>query len=281
MTDTTIVASGDIAASPRTEQIVDVPAFVPPETQAQAPEAKATETPASTEQSLEEVAAKEEKKRNGYKEKLERERARATDLEAKLAEATKSKTEDAPADKEPKPEEFETWDAYYKAAAKYEARQEFAALTKEQQAKAKEESLKTEFADKQKQYAAKADELKAATPDFDEVINSYDGPLTAPMQQALLESDIGPQVAYYLAKNPEEGEVLAQMGVLALNKAIGRIEAKIEAGMEQPAPQPKPKVTNAPPPISPVGKSAANGTVDPYNAPTDHEDYMKWRAKQK
>lgn len=281
MTDTTIVASGDAAASPRTENIVDVPAYVPEAN------AEASETTANTtaEQSPEEAEAKEAKKRNGYKEKLERERARAADLEAKLVEATKKPTQETSADKEPKPEDFETWDAYYKADAKYQARQEFARLRQEDETKSREASQKTEFADKQKQYAERADEFKESTPDFDEVIDSYNGPLTAPMQQALLDSDVGPQVAYYLAQNPEEGEAMAKMGVLALNKAIGRIEAKLESPTVDTMPKPAKdlKLTKAPPPITPVGKSSTNSSYDPHSSKgrDDHEDYMKWRAKNR
>lgn len=284
-----IVDSGGNAANPRTDQIVDVPAFVP-----DAPTVEEKATPASVEQpakaeeattaendgqSKEDVAAKEEKKRNGFKEKLERERARAADLEAQVAELTKNKAPE-PADKAPKPEEFETWDDYYKASAKYEARQEFASLKQADETRAREESLKTEFADKQKQYAVKADEFKGKTPDFDEVINSYDGPLTPNMQQVLLDSDLGPQIAYYVAQNPEEGEAMAKMGVVQLSKYVGRLEAKLESSPTSD-PKPAPKTTKAPPPISPVGKSSTASTVDPYNSPTSQEDWKVWRAKQK
>lgn len=282
MTDTTIVASGDTAASPRTENIVDVPAYVP-EAQAEASEDTAN---TATEQSPEEAEAKEAKKRNGYKEKLERTKQELAEARAQL-EAAKPKEQPKAetADKEPKPEDFETWDAYYKADAKYQARQEYTRLEQERSDKARETSLKDEFADKQKQYAERADEFKATNPDFDEVIDSYDGPLTAPMQQALLDSDIGPQVAYYLAQNPEEGEAMAKMGVLALNKAFGRIEAKLESPTVDTMPKPAKdlKLTKAPPPITPVGKSSTNSSYDPHSSKgrDDHEDYMKWRAKNR
>lgn len=280
LTDTTIVDSGGNAANPRTDNIVDVPSYKP---EAETPEAKTQAANRTEGQSTEETAeAKEAKKRNGYKEKLEREKARAADLEAKLAEATKKPTTEA-ADKEPKHEDFETWDAYYKADAKYQARQEFARLEKDRETKARETAHRNEFADKQKQYAERADEFKATTPDFDDVIDSYDGPLTAPMQQALLDSDIGPQVAYYLAQNPEEAEALSKMGVMALGKAVGHIEAKLKEPTVDTLPKPTTKTTKAPPPITPVGKSSTNSSYDAYSSKgkDDHDEYMKWRAKNR
>ncbi len=291
-----IVATGDTAASPRNPQIVDVPAYVPPEPTKAEEAPKPTATPDDEGQSPDDAAAKdgdakadeatgeEPKKRNGYKEKLERERQRTADLEAQLAAAKpKEEPKAAEAEKEPKPEDFETWDAYYKANAKYEARQEFARLETEKQTKAREASLKNEFADKQKNYAAKADEFKTTVTDFDDVINSYDGPLTAPMQQALLDSDLGPQIAYYVAQHPEEGEAMAKMGVLALNKAIGKIEAKLESNTVSTAPTKEVKITKAPAPIKPVGKSSTNSSYDPHSSKggDDHEEYMKWRAKNR
>lgn len=283
MTDTTIVASGDIAASPRTENIVDVPAYVP---EAETPEAKVGATPDTTAEQSPEAKAEDAKKPNGFKAKLDRERAKVAELQAKLdAAAPKEQPKTQTAEAGPKPEDFETWDAYYKADAKYQARQEYTRLEQERSVKDREASQKTELADKQKQYAERADEFKESTPDFDEVIDSYNGPLTALMQQALLDSDIGPQVAYYLAQNPEEGEAMAEMGVLALGKAIGRIEAKLEVPTVDTMPKPAKelKTTKAPPPITPVGKSSTNSAYDPHSSKgrDDHEDYMKWRAKNR
>lgn len=288
---TEIVATGETAASPRNPQIVDVPAFVPPVEDAKP---KADEAPAATAadegQSPEGVDAgkdadpegdaKEAKKRNGYKEKLERERQRTAELQAALA-ATKNKAPEKPVEPEGKPtqRDDETYAEYYERLADWKLDER----EKAKELKQREASLKTEFADKQKQYATKADEFKATTPDFDDVINSYDGPLTAPMQQALLDSDLGPQIAYYVAQHPEEGEAMAQMGVLALNKAIGRIEARLESSTVDTAPKPTPKVSKAPPPIDPVGKSAVTSSYDPHRSKgaDDHAEYMKWRKQQK
>lgn len=264
--------SGGNAENTRYEQIVDVPAYTPPTVEE--PKVEPVETPSEESEQPNDDEA-QPKKRNGYKEKLERERQRAAELEAQLAEARKLKEEPKPSTEgKPKPEDFESWEAYYEKLADWKIDQR----DKERETKSKDERLKNEFADKQKQYAAKADEFKAAQPDFDEVIESYEGPLTPHMQQALLDSEMGPQIAYYVAQHPEEGEALAQMGVLALNKAIGRIEAKLESGIK-----PALKVTQAPPPIKPVGKSSTNSTYNPYSAggKDDHDEYMRWRKNQK
>ena len=66
-------------------------------------------------------------------------------------------------------------------------------------------------------------EAKKIHDDFDEVIEDYDGPLTIGMQQALVDSEIGPQVAYYLASNRKEAERIGKMtSLVEINKAIGK-----------------------------------------------------------
>lgn len=224
------------------------------------------------------------RKKGGFTKKLAAKDAEIARLVAQLEGTTKKEPVKAAETAKPQADKFETWDAYYEALADWKVEQGVNKLVseklKERDTQAREATLRKEAASLEAQYKAKAEEFAAKQPDFNEVINEYDGPLTPLMRAALVESEVGPQVAYYIASNPAEGERLAQLGAVGLAKAIGRIEAKLE-GDEPPEKKPSPKVTNAPPPIKPVNRTSTTASNDPYSSETDHEDYKAWRAKQR
>ena len=88
---------------------------------------------------------------------------------------------------------------------------------------------------------------------------------------AVMEADNAEDVAYYLAKHPQEASDLSKLGALAQIRAIGRLEAKLSA---EP---PKPKTpSKAPAPIAPLGgKSGATG-----DTPSDNDDMATWMRKE-
>ena len=88
--------------------------------------------------------------------------------------------------------------------------------------------------------------------------------------QAVMESDAGVDVAYYLANNPSDVYALAQMSPMQAIKRVTQLEAMV-------AKQPPSAATLAPRPPSTLKGSA--GTVkDPSKMSTD--EWMKWRNKQ-
>ncbi len=254
-------------------------AIAQPETQA--PEVTTPEvTPPETQESPQENQPKPEEKRpTGYdrvKAKLAAKEAelqaaqqRAAELEARIPRETPKGKPD------PKDYEDKTWGDYAADLAKFEANEAVKQTLTERDTKAKEEALRGEAAKRQKDYQAKAAEFAKSAPDFHEVTDTYDGPWNNTIAQALIESDMGPQVAYYLAKNPEEADKLDGMNYGQVARYFGRIEAKLES----PAPK-EVRTTQAPPPIKPVGGSA-KGTYDPYSSKgDDHDAYLRWRHTQ-
>ena len=107
----------------------------------------------------------------------------------------------------------------------------------------------------------------AEMPDFEDVIASSQVPMTESMRIAIMESDIGPKVAYYLASNPDEALKIADMSPIAAIRTIGRIEEKLSAPPAQ-------TISKAPPPIKTVTPSSSV-KKDPGQM-TDAE-YAKWR----
>jgi cell pole-organizing protein PopZ len=94
-------------------------------------------------------------------------------------------------------------------------------------------------------------------------------PINEAMAEFIAESDLGPDVAYHLGKNP---------GVAARIHALSPVKAALalEEIAREIAAKPQPKPSNAPAPIKPIGAASAS-TKSPADM-TDAE-YAKWRKK--
>lgn len=150
---------------------------------------------------------------------------------------------------EPKPEDFASDVEYFRAMVRFEAKQ-IRESEKAEEAQARAESEAREQA---QQMQRTADEVvtkgQQAYQDFDTVINSGLGPILAQetpqgqlFRQALLTGERAHEVAYFLAKNPDEAQRVYALPPLQMVRAVSLIEAtKLDAMAETPA-QPKPNI---------------------------------------
>lgn len=213
---------------------------------------------------VEEAGAKEEGlpawvKKRIARAKTQRDKAtsRSQELEAELDElrargAEKQTAEPVKsyAEGEPKPEDFETTEAYIKAQARWEVRQELA----EQEAtktKAAQEAKDRETLDG---YAKRVSEAKEKHDDWDEVYESV-GDMTIPssVQLALIKRKDGPELVYHLAKNPELVKLLNEMDPLEAVSELGGIAKSISSSRSEESAPVRKSVSSAPAPIKPVG----------------------------
>jgi len=177
----------------------------------------------------------------------------------RIAQEGKPAAQDPPAtvtaDAEPDPADFtygETDPGYIKALGSFTARQEFARLTREQEARTRVNTVESTWTERQQSFAKDK-------PDYQDKIDG-DWACTKPMADAIKTSEDGPAVAYHLASNPAEARRIAALDPLAQIRAIGRIEASLTKA--DPTPQPK-TVSDAPPPHPQVRGSAGRFTVAP------------------
>ncbi|TQV80324.1 hypothetical protein [Denitrobaculum tricleocarpae] len=219
---------------------------------------------------------------------LRAERDRDRLLDALLAERGGSKAQPEPQQQNkpaaaPKQEDFETYEAYIDARVEYLADQrvaeQFAQRQKQTQAQRQQqhqEKLVTE-------YHQRVDAAQDKYEDFDDVAFSDDVVITAVMRDAMVESEFGPDVQYYLGSNPEESAKIAALSPVAQIRAIGRLETKFaqaEAKAESVKDDPPPrKTTSAPEPIKPIGGKKASGNINPDKLST--EQWMEQRAAGK
>lgn len=212
-------------------------------------------------------------------------------LEERLAKLeqgqAKSKEPVATDDPEPQLKDFENqpdaYEKWIKAQGRWEARQEFKALTAKQQKEAEEaeeaEEQQTETQRKDKvfaEYNSRITEAREQFPDWDQVINQTDIPLKEGVRLAIIEMENGPEIAYYLGKHKDEAIAIYDMSTPKAMAEIGRISAKLQK-TDSGSPPVKP-VSNAAQPIRPVGRSATTSTVNLDTA--DMETYNRVRDQQ-
>lgn len=214
---------------------------------------------------------KVKKRRGGFQKKIARLEAEIAAL--KQTPARQQLTQEPTVLKEPNPADFQTQEDLDKAFREYTKQQIKEELKKE----SRESDLRREMNTKAKNYELGVEKAREVHEDFDDVIESYDGPLTVVMQQVLLNSEVGPEVAYYLAKHPEEAVKIASFGLVDANKAIGKIEAKLEFSNQKEVAVTK--STKAPPPINPAKGKISSGSKDPGDM--SYEDFKVWRSKNR
>lgn len=173
----------------------------------------------------------------------------------------------------PKPtaDKFGSYDEYVEALADWKAEQKVSeALAKQSKQSAEVAQRRAEEAQVQT-WAQRQESARQALPDYDEVLGSADVGIARHVEQTILDSERGPEVAYHLAKNPDIVRALNSMSPLAAAREIGKLEAGLNL-----KPTPKP-VSKAPEPIKPInsGRSA-----QPDLTSVSMEEYMKLRAKQ-
>lgn len=172
----------------------------------------------------------------------------------------------------PKIEDFQDFDTYLTAKAEWIADQRLMKAQEEWGKKSQAEREYQESANTVESWNKRLGKATTEIPDLTEVLEASDAPMPPHVGRAIMDSDMGPQVAYWLAKNPEEAERIAELSPLAAVKAIGRIEEKIEAGALKAK-----KPTSAPPPINPSGNKSA-ATADPEKMSV--KEWMEWRKKK-
>jgi signal recognition particle GTPase len=166
----------------------------------------------------------------------------------------------------PESSEFESYDAYLDAVTEWKVEQRF----KTERERFQKESSEREKQQRQREafsnFEERANKAREKYEDFDAVITSR-FPVTEAMTEALLESDSGPEIIYYLGNNPQEAARIAKLSPYAAAREIGKLEAKL--------PELTKATSAAPAPITPVKpKSQAS------ESPSESDDMKTWLSKR-
>jgi hypothetical protein len=222
------------------EEITPQAAVAVPEQETTAvPESVDTETPEAepktfTQEELNETISKRLAKE---RRKWEREQA------ARAAE------DQRPPQGPPAPDQFKSLDEYTDALADYKAEQKLA-----------KQEVQKRYNEVEATYAEREEEARTKYDDFQEVAYKHPrdgGPaISNEMADVIKASDIGPEIAYYLGKNPDESRRIFGLHPLLQAREIGKIEVNLTAN------PPAKKASSAPDPIKPVGTRSSTPSYD-------------------
>lgn len=173
----------------------------------------------------------------------------------------------------PNIKDFADYGEYLGAQARWSARQEFAQMEQARTARQTEERSQQEAANRQKEVQGAATKWRSMTglgeqkyPDFYEKVHSDQVPITPVVAEAIVSSDAGHEIAYYLGTHLEDAARIAGLSPVNQVREIGKLEARLSQSAK----------SNAPAPISPL-----NGGKQPAtDAPKDTEDMDTWVKKR-
>jgi len=229
-------------------------------------------TPTPPDETPEQLQRKSDRAFAAMRRANETQAARIAALEARLTPAptpapTPPPATPAASDQAPQPEAFATHAEYVQAVATWAVQQHEA--VKAQAATAT--SIQTAWESQEAQ-------AKTKFADYDEALAADTTRYHPAVLQAIQTSEQGAEVAYHLATHPEEATRIAALAPVAALRALGKLEARLEAAATPPAvpaPTPTPTPTPKPRPLTPVGGAGIGGSTVSPDA-MDYEEYSAW-----
>lgn len=224
--------------------------------------------PYATKEEFEEKLTKRIQREQRRLEREYRERAelmaRAMTAERQLEAAQPKQAPEATG--EPQLKDFQDYESYTRAIARYEAKQEREQLINELRQEDQQRQQRQVQEQRDKALAPQVQKAIEKYDDYAEVVSSFLMPPA--MDDAVAESPHAAEIGYYLGQNHAEVDRIARLSPTQQVREIAKLEARFEA--------PPKKTTNAPDPVKPVGSGASltKRIEDMTNA-----EYKAWRAK--
>jgi hypothetical protein len=216
------------------------------------------------------------KQREEARKEAQKEREQRQALEQRLAALEQQNRPPARnIDEEPQPSQFQDAFEYAKALAEFSTEKALA----ERDRRDAEEKLAVERQKVIQTWATKVQSAKSSMPDFDEVVASSDVVVNDDIRDAILESDVGPQILYHLAENDDLGKKIAGMSPKAALREIGKLEERFAA-----KPNAKTETvakSKAPAPINPIRGGTSAADVPMGSDGEFHGTYAQWKAQRR
>lgn len=187
-----------------------------------------------------------------------RERADAIQQER---DALKAKYEPPKSDElgpEPQPSQFTDAGEYGKALKDWTAQ----ATRREDAKKAADAQAKQEADARTKAWTEREAKARNDIPDYEKKLADSPVMVSDNMRDAIIESEVGPQILVHLAENPDLAREFGKMTVGKMLKEFGKLEAGfLKAEKPEPAlklvPKKEVEMSDAPKPIKPLGGGGA------------------------
>ncbi len=205
--------------------------------------------------------------------RLARDRAkRERELEAevrRLAQERAPKVETPSDPAAPKREDFDSYEDFIRADARYVVRQETQVQREAEKRAQSEAKVKQERESAMQEFGKREAQARQKYPDFEDVLETAKTlPITDTMFDAVTLLEEGWDVVHYLGTHPEEAQRISQLHPTRQAAEVGKLAAKIAA----PAPKPA-SVSRAPEPID-TTRPGGSAVID--KPPDDPDEYKKW-----
>jgi hypothetical protein len=282
----TVAEEKPISVPSEPPSLIDAPDTPAPAAEDQKAIPAAAEESAEKEEASESAESPEKQEarnQSKFQRRLQRQRdarvAAETELRLAREENARLKAEAAPKPEsgEPKREQFEDYEAYLRAVTRFDAAQEAdkrlnadrderQGRERQQTERAGQEEVAKSWKEREKTFTdVTKDYIDTVTPFLEEEIGS----LSNGARQAIVE--LGPQLLYHLAKNPDEVERISDLSPLRQVAELGKLEASLPEVTAV-------KASSAPPPLkTPRGNGSAQKT---YNENMSPSEYKEWRKTQ-
>jgi len=175
-----------------------------------------------------------------------------------------------PRDPEPQEGAFQDYTQFQRALTGWAARVELRRERYGDQQRAQAAQRASWEAKRQESYSTRYQAFAKANPTFEQEINREDLLLAAPMVDAIKDSEVGPQMLLYLARNSHEIDRIAALHPVLAYGEMKKLEARLE-GAHSGSPPPVAQHSKAPAPIKPVGNVASRQS-DGNDIPGDEVD---------
>ena len=110
-------------------------------------------------------------------------------------------------------------------------------------------------------------------PDYTETLAEAHIDLPVDVFDQITNSDVGPRLAYHLAKNPDQADAIAGMGEIQRGLAIAKLEMAMQGAPKQAEP-----VTKAAP--TPKSGGGAGSAYNPLGDEASMADFIKARRQK-
>lgn len=200
-------------------------------------------------------------------------KARVAELEARYGSGAPSPAPER-AEQEQGPPKLDTYNSYeewVEAVADYRAEKRFTELQQQSEERAVQERERKAAESRRATYEKAVATIEDRYADYHEV--TAEMPVTRAMAEFILEHNKGPDIAYYLGKNPDEAMRIANLSPVRQGFELAQLEAKLVT----PGSQAK-KASSAPEPINHVRPRERAPAVEPSKMTMT--EYAAW-AKQR
>lgn len=172
-------------------------------------------------------------------------------------------------------EYVQAWEQYQRAIAREEWERQDTQRREAEQQRQQTEAQQAQ----QRLWLQRVQEGRAKHDDWDEAWAALGPRLSGTVEgaviTAVLESDLGGELAHYLGTHLDELDKVRDLTPAALTRWLGRLEAQLES---PPPPPPAPLRATAPPPIQPIAGTTAPQTQNTAREGEPLKDYMNRRG---